>query len=1111
MTAPEILDTKALEKALPEVRSADEHYAICERIGLHYSDLFRSLHSLRRTDAQAIGDIELPTNNQLYHLHPAILDACFQCVLAALPKDSLFNAYVPIGIDSFSYYQPFSLESGKPLRSMVEITSSLQADVVTANVRIVDGMGGAIATLSNLSAKRISPETQSWKDWLYQLEWQPVPADKISNSKRNWLIIADETEVLSAIESDLLAQGNTCASAILGRNNTSHNFISVDAQNPKGFEQLLTTARPKSGWQGVVFCASRPTQPLHIQSIQQQIQQNCQSALYLAQALVKSPDSPQLWLVTCGAQSILSTERLSISQRPLWAMGKTIALEHPELNCVCLDLDPESAPEQMAETLVFELGQSQNNSSQIAYRQDSRYQTTLTKIKSFSPNQQLQILARGTLEQLQWKNTLRQSPKFNEVELKVQATGLNFRDVLNALGLYPGDAGALGLECVGEVVAVGAGVKTVDVGDVVMALTKALQGSLAPASFAQFVTISADLVARIPQRLSPVEAATIPTAFLTAYYALGEVGELKPGESVLIHSAAGGVGQAAVQIAQQLGAKVFATASPPKWDLLKQQGVQHIFNSRTLDFAEQIAQQTQGKGVSVVLNSLSSEAIFKSLSVLSPGGRFLEIGKAGIWSREDMANHRPDVTYQIIDLVQVTTDQPQLIQSMLKTLSSQLQQGELKPLPLKVFEANQAIEAFRFMQQAKHVGKVVVLSPETVAIARKAAIRSNATYLITGGMGALGLQLAQWLVAEGATSLLSLGRQAPSPQAQQIVEKLGISVQTMQADLADFSAVEQAFSTALQSAPPLKGVFHLAGQIEDGVLQQQTWPSFERVMAAKVAGTWHLHELTQDLELDHFVLFSSAASLVGSAGQINYAAANGVMDAIAHHRHQLNLPALSINWGAWANTGLANSPAVKQRLTRAGVSVIAISPGMAALSYLMSHYEGAQAGVLPGELARWTQAPTLERPTADTEITAKIQAVKGDSSAERLRQRTALISDYLQQQVALILGVEAASLNDFSSTFTELGLDSLTAVELRNRLQTGLDCSLPATLIYDYPTLTELRDYLSNIFTPSAPQNTEVTSSQQSVEPDLDSLDLEALSESEAENLLLKELERLDS
>ena len=333
----------------------------------------------------------------------------------------------------------------------------------------------------------------------------------------------------------------------------------------------------------------------------------------------------------------------------------------------------------------------------------------------------------------------------------------------------------------------------------------------------------------------------------------------------------------------------------------------------------------------------------------------------------------------------------------------------------------------------------------------------------------------------------------------------------MQADLADLSAVERSLSPILQSSSSLKGVFHLAGQIEDGVLQQQTWQSFERVMAAKVAGTWHLHELTRDLDLDHFVLFSSAASLVGSAGQINYAAANGFLDAIAHYRHQLNLPALSINWGAWADTGLATSLAVKQRLVRAGVCAIAPRLGMAVLSYLMRHYEGSQAGVLPGELAQWTQAPTFEKPTADTEIRTKIQAVEGDSFAESLRQRTALISDYLQQQVAIILGVKTVSLNDFSSTFTELGLDSLTAVELRNRLQTGLDCSLPATLVYDYPSLAELRDYLSNIFTPSVPQNTKVTASQHSVASDLDNLDLEALSESEAENLLLKELERLDS
>ena len=897
----------------------------------------------------------------------------------------------------------------------------------------------------------------------------------------------------------LQTKGKTCTKAVLS--GEACDCISIDIEDAKSFENLLDTANA----QGVVYAISEAKDSPNIDNIKHSIKQNCQGALLLAQALIKQANLPQLLLATCGAQRITGTEQLAIAQTPLLSMGKTISLEHPELNCRCLDLDPGIPLAQRVEAIAAEIETIQTSLAQVAYRQKTslsesqRYVENIAPIATSGVNQQLQISTRGTLEQLHWKSVLRRAPEAREVEISVQATGLNFRDVLNALGLYPGDAGALGLECVGEVVAVGADVKTVALGDVVMAI--------APASFAQFVTVSAELVTRKPANLSAEEAATIPTAFLTAYYALQQIGQLKAGESVLIHSAAGGVGQAAVQIAQQVGAIVFATASPPKWDRLKAQGVQYIFNSRTLAFAQEIEQQTQGGGVNLILNSLSGEFIEKSLSVLSPEGRFIEIGKAGIWSPAQMAQHRPDVTYQIIDLVAVTVNQPSLIQSMLGAIAQQLQQNKFQPLPSKAFKHKEAIDAFRFMQQAKHIGKVVVLPPDCSDKSNQPAIRPDATYLITGGMGGLGLQLARWLVDEGAMSLLLMGRRSPSNSAQQIIQELtrsGTHIQIVQADLADSSAVEQELSPILKSSPPLKGVFHLAGQIDDGILQQQTWKAFEQVMTAKVDGTWNLHELTRSLDLDHFVLFSSAASLVGSAGQVNYAAANGFLDAIAHHRQQQGLPALSLNWGAWAGSGLATSSAVKQRLAKMGVPAIQPESGFAALGHVLRSYDKAQVGVLPGNLRSWRQHiyDSSQSTKPSSPIKLQIQAVENPET---------LVSDHLLQQLSIVLGVKSTSIQDLSSTFTELGMDSLTAVELRNRLQTSLECALPATLIYDHPTPALLRDYLVNQLAPTSSQPSEQRAPSDShQQPDGRNEELASLSESDAEALLIAELEQLE-
>ncbi len=1114
----------SLKQGLDKVQSPAEHYAICEQLGLNYGGLFCSIQALWRTDGRAVGQIHLADPSTIdqstYHLHPAVLDACFQCVLAALPQESLSIAYVPIGIESFSYYRTGATE--QPLWS--EVTLQRRPDrentVAIADVRIFDSTGQLIALVSGLAAKRYTPPTESWRNWLYQPTWQPLPPVQETSSLSSsgaWLIVGHDGASLDAIADRLTTQHQICVKTL--------------RSEAQALTQLLDTPPEPSGWQGVIYAASPLVSvpgtchklPADRASLKDTIQKTCQRALHLAQALANSPVThtrpPNLWIVTCATQSVLDCESLDIAQAPLWSMAKTIALEHPEWGCVCVDLDGDSQTrldDLIAElTLQQRLSQKkvqtgQTSESHIAYRQGVRYGAHLVK-ERLGDNLTLTIQNRGSLEQLQWQTIHRQQPQAGEVEIQIQATGLNFRDVLNALNMYPGDAGALGLECVGEIVAVGEGVTTLQLGDGVIAI--------APASFSQFVTVSANLVSLKPDHLSAVEAATIPTAFLTAYYALCQMGQLQQSDTVqrvLIHSAAGGVGQAAVQIAQHLGAEIFATASPGKWGFLRRQGIQHIFNSRTLAFADEILQQTQGEGVNLVLNSLSGDMIPSSLAVLTAGGRFLEIGKAGIWSLEQMSQQRPDVDYQIIDLVDITVKQPQLIQTMLQTLTDWLQQKVLHSLPVKAFDPQKAIDAFRFMQQAKHIGKVVVTAPGSKQVS---GIRPDATYLMTGGLGALGLQVVQELANQGAQHLTLLGRHSPSDEAQQVItalSKAGVKVNTIPVDVADLSSLTIALQSMLQPSAdvPLKGVFHLAGCIQDATLQQQTWADFERVMAAKVDGTWHLHELTHELALDHFVMFSSAASLVGSAGQANYAAANGFLDAIAQFRHQLNLPAISINWGAWSGSGLAVNATVQQKLNRSGIPMIAPDVGLKVLRQIITSPNAQntpQIAVLPGTLKQWTGIDP-DVVTASS-ISPSSISIQRQIQAAAANERLILLSRYLRAQVSIILGLDSNSLQDVSASFTELGLDSLTAVELRNRLQTGLNCPLPVTLIYDYPTLGKLQDYLMQmlVYDKDSAENErtrELTDSSQS----MDSLpqDWEAISEAEAEALLLEKLEQLE-
>jgi NADPH:quinone reductase-like Zn-dependent oxidoreductase/acyl carrier protein len=624
-----------------------------------------------------------------------------------------------------------------------------------------------------------------------------------------------------------------------------------------------------------------------------------------------------------------------------------------------------------------------------------------------------------------------------------------------------------------------------------------------------------------PERLSFEEAATVPIAFFTAHYALSHLGRLMEGERVLIHAAAGGVGQAAVRIAQWRGAEIFATAgSAEKREFLEALGIEHVMDSRSLDFADEVMELTGGEGVDVVLNSLAGEFIPKSLSVLRSGGRFLEIGKVDFLrnTRLDLGLLEQNVSFFAIDLSQMMQKQPDLSRLLLREALRYFEEGELEPLPFETFPISKAVDAFRHMAQAKHIGKVIVsLDEDEIRVVPKAeepvTVGPDGTYLVTGGLGGLGLTVARWLVEQGAQHLVLIGRSDPSDEVREVLQELeeaGARVVVAAADVAREEQVAKVLDEARREGPPLRGVVHAAGVLDDGILTQQTRERFEKVMTPKVDGAWNLHHLTQDDELDFFVLFSSGASVLGSPGQANYVAANEFLDALAHYRRADDLPAVSINWGAWAEVGLAAREDRARHLSNQGLVAFTPEQGARLLGGIL---ERNPVQVMAAAVD-WTRLLGSYSPPLLSELAGEVnlsnsmsQKRRGDGlTKEKLQaappeERRPLAENFLAEQLAAVLRCPTSKV-DIHQPLNRLGIDSLMAVELKNRVEADLETSVPVTVLLQGPSLSQLATHLlEGLDAPTAADDASVSAPGETMEG-LVEAQVEGLSDEEVDALL---------
>ncbi|MEO8152058.1 MAG: SDR family NAD(P)-dependent oxidoreductase [Rhizobacter sp.] len=1080
-----------------EVVDAEAVYHRFAELGVSFGPSFQCLSELGVGRGVAQAWLQLPPGmaTEGHALHPVLLDGALQLCSVAAGREGLpQQLFLPLGADEFQ------LTAHAAARLQVFVRTHELGTSLSADVTISAPDGSVVASIRGMrfapADARTLAEAPAAADLLYDVAWQcaatrsPVGRQTADGT---WLILADRSGMGEALVNELTRAGARCVRVFAGD--------SLDAVSG-----VISGVMPQAGsWRGVVHLWGLDTAPPGTPaSADDEDLLGVGSALQLVQALVKTP--APLWLVSRGAHVVTGHEA-GDALRPraagLAGLAGVIAVEHPELQVRSIDLDPT---ESSAANLLAELLQPDAASRQVALRGVERWLPRLARHRvaaSSDDGPMRWVLAQpGTFDGAQLQPASRVALQPGEVRLRVLASGINFRDVLLTLGMYAAPGVPLGAECAG-VVTEAAGT-VFKVGDTVF--------GFAPGSLGTEVTVPAAFLAAVPAGLSAEEAAAMPVAFLTAHHGLYRLAQLKAGERVLIHAAAGGVGLAAVQLAQRCGAEVFATAgSPDKRDLLRKMGVAQVMDSRSLSFVDEVRAATGGQGVQVVLNSLAGEFIPATLSVLGQGGRFLELGKKDIMSTESAAKLRPDVRYHAYDLGSEAQADHRLLRPMFDDILAALADGSLRPLPVKVYALQEAREAFRFMAQARHVGKIVLRS--------SAAISANASYWITGGFGGLGLETARWLVASGARHLVLSGRTAPGAHAVAVIAELeaaGARVTGFEADTADKTRMVAVLEQITSTMPPLRGVIHAAGAVDDAVLQRQTWARCQAVLRGKAHGAWVLHDITQHLPLDFFILYSAAGVLLGAAGQGVYPAANAELDALAQARRRMGLPALSVAWGAWADVGMAARTAEGGHDVWAarGLGKITPASGFAALSKLMRD-GSAYAAVLPIDWPRFlSQLPAGADAAFYSAMATAAPAnaspvAQGPAILERLRamptgQRRQGLVTYLGERALHVLGLEASTPLSPKVALKDIGLDSLMAVELRNALAKSFAQPLPATLLFDYPTLDALSASLLRTL------GLEARVSAPVVDPsalDTSALDEVAdMSDEEAEALLLKEL-----
>ncbi|MET8689246.1 SDR family NAD(P)-dependent oxidoreductase [Streptomyces sp. NPDC004732] len=1011
--------------------------------GYAYGPTFQCIRAAWHREGEIFADLVLDERQHAdaagYLLHPALLDAALQS--AALLPGQDGAARLPFSWNDVTVHGT----GATSLRARVTADGPTAVGLTVYDLAGQEILAAASLDLRPVEADALTP-TRPGRDGLHRLEWVPAPVNG-AEEYESWGLLGD---ALSGVATDDATRWPSLTAFRADTDTTAPALVVTDCPLP--------SEDGDDGDNGDPAGLLRATTAACLGLVQEWLADERCADTTLA-------------VLTHGAVRTNPGDRTAAgawTQSGAWGLLRSAQSEHPG-RFVLVDLDDR--PESHAAVTEALAAARAAGEDQLALRAGEMLVPRLTAdapkgTLAPPPDEpwQIGLAGQGAVDGLSVvpAPTAQAPLEEGQVRVAVRAAGLNFHDVVVSLGLDP-DQPVLGSEGAGAVLEVGPGVDDLAPGDRVMGV---FGGAFGPVAVADRRTL-----ARIPAGWTYAQAAAVPIAFLTAYYGMFDLGGLKRGQSVLVHAATGGVGTAAVQLARHAGAEVYATASPAKWDVLRAAGLDaaHTASTRTLDFAEHFLDATDGRGVDVVLDCLAREFVDASLTLLPRGGRFVEMGKTDVRDADTVAREHPGVHYRAFDLMEAG---PERIGAMLTEVLSLFEQGVLTPLPLTCWDLRQAPEAFRHLGQARHIGKNVLTLP--------APLDPDGTVLITGGTGTLGSRVARHLAtAHGVRHLLLTGRRgAEAPGATELQDELaaaGAEARVVACDLTDPAALADLLS-GVHPQHPLTGVVHAAGVLDDGVLTALTPDRLDHVMRPKADAALALHEATRGSDLAAFVLFSSGAALLGGAGQAGYAAANAALDALAARRRAEGLPAVSIGWGMWEERSTLTAhltDADVRKMARGGVGALSTAAALrlfdaalrAEAPYAFAadvdtaalRAAAASGTPVPALLSTLVRAPRRRTPTAAPTGPSLADRLSGLPPAEAHR----VLVDLVRGHAAAVLGHTSAELISPVRPFKELGFDSLTGVELRNRLMAATGQRLPAALVFDHPTSEALARHLA--------------------------------------------------